>query len=172
MKNIVLIGMPGSGKSTIGLMLSRKLEMKFVDMDEHIERREQKSIKELFSISEECFRDAETRCAEELSKMDNCIISAGGGIIKRKENIDFLKQSSTIVFINRCVEDIVSDIDMSTRPLLKDGIKKVYDLYDERIELYKEYCDIEILNDGSIQETVNKIINNVEKYNKGEKGIS
>ncbi|MDF2616567.1 MAG: aroK [Sedimentibacter sp.] len=146
MRNIVLIGMPGSGKSTIGHMLSSKLEMKFIDMDEHIEKREQKTIKELFAVSEECFRDAETRCAKDLSKLDNCIISAGGGIIKRKENIDFLKLSSTIVFINRCVEDIVSDIDMSTRPLLKDGIKKVYDLYDERIEMYKSYCDIEVVN--------------------------
>lgn len=164
MKNIVLIGMPGSGKSTIGLMLSKKLDMKFVDMDEHIEKREQNTIKELFAVSEECFRDAETRCALEMSNMDNCIIAAGGGIIKRKENIDFLKQSSIIVFLNRSVEDIVSDIDMSTRPLLKDGIKRVYDLYDERIDLYKTCCDIEILNCGCIQETVNKIISEVENF--------
>ncbi|MEA5095354.1 MAG: shikimate kinase [Sedimentibacter saalensis] len=163
MKNIVLIGMPGSGKSTIGLMLSQKLCMKFIDMDEHIEKKEHKTIKELFAISEECFRDAETRCSEEMSKMDSCIISAGGGIIKRKENIDFLKQSSTIVFINRCVEDIVADIDMSTRPLLKDGIKKVYDLYDERIDLYKEYCDIEVSNSGDISEVVQDIIKKVVK---------
>jgi shikimate kinase len=166
MKNIVLIGMPGSGKSTIGHMLSRKLQMKFIDMDEHIEKREQKTIKDLFAVSEECFRDAETRCAKDLSTVDNCIISAGGGIIKRKENIDFLKQSSTIVFINRCVEDIVSDIDMSTRPLLKDGIKKVYDLYDERIEMYKSYCDIEVVNSGEIAEVVKDIIEKVEEYKK------
>lgn len=163
MRNIVLIGMPGSGKSTIGLMLSRKLEMKFIDMDEHIEKREQKSITELFAVSEECFREAETRCAKDLSKMDNSIISAGGGIIKRKENIDFLKKSSTIVFINRSVEDIVSDIDMSTRPLLKDGIKKVNDLYDERIDLYKLYCDIEVVNSGDISEVVKEIIEKAVK---------
>lgn len=166
MSNIVLIGMPGSGKSTIGLMISRKLDMKFVDMDEHIEKREQKTINELFAVSEECFRDAETRCAKDLSKLDNCVISSGGGIIKRKENIDFLKKSSTIVFINRSVEDIVSDIDMSTRPLLKDGIKKVYDLYDERIDLYKLYCDIEVVNSGEISEVVKKLVENVEEYKK------
>jgi shikimate kinase len=166
MKNIVLIGMPGSGKSTIGLMLSRKLQMKFIDMDEHIEKREQKTIKDLFTVSEECFRDAETRCAKDLSTVDNCIISAGGGIIKRKENIDLLKQSSTIVFINRSVEDIVSDIDMSTRPLLKDGIKKVYDLYDERINLYKLYSDIEVVNSGEIAEVVQEVIDNIEEYKK------
>jgi shikimate kinase len=163
MKNIVLIGMPGSGKSTIGLMISNKLEMKFIDMDEHIEKNEHKTIKELFAVSEECFRDAETRCAKDLSKMDNCVISSGGGIIKRKENVDFLKQSSTIVFINRSVEDIVSDIDMSTRPLLKDGIKKVYDLYEERINLYKLYCDIEVVNSGEISEIVQEIIKKVVK---------
>lgn len=171
MTNIVLIGMPGSGKSTIGTMLSRKLGMKYIDMDQHIEKREQKTIKELFAISEDCFRDAETRCAEELSKMDNCILSAGGGIIKRKENIDLLKQSSAVVFVNRPVEDIVTDIDLSTRPLLKEGIKKVYDLYDERIDLYKSYCDIEVVNLGRLSETVKEISEKVEELNKRRQGM-
>lgn len=166
MTNIVLIGMPGSGKSTIGFLLSRKLKMNFIDMDDYIEKREQKTIKELFAVSEECFRDAETKCSEELSKLDNCVIAAGGGIIKRKENISLLKQSSIIIFINRPAKDIASDIDMSTRPLLKDGIKRLYDLYDERIDLYKSYCDVEVDNSREISETVSEIVNKVEEYKK------
>lgn len=171
MTNIVLIGMPGCGKNTIGLMLSKKLDMNYIDMDQHVEKRERKTIKELFAISEDCFRDAETRCAQELSKMDNCILAAGGGIIKRKENIDFLKQSSVVVFINRPVEDIVTDIDLSTRPLLKDGIKRVYDLYDERIDLYKSYCDIEVVNSAELSETVQEIIEKVEELNNRRQGM-
>lgn len=166
MTNIVLIGMPGSGKTTIGFLLSEKLKMKFIDMDDYIEKREKKTIKELFAVSEECFRDAETKCSEELSKLANCVIAAGGGIVKRKENISMLKQSSIIIFINRPVEDIACDIDMSTRPLLKDGIKRLYDLYDERIDLYKSYCDVEVDNSGGISETVSEVIKKVEEYKK------
>ncbi|HOT22727.1 MAG TPA: shikimate kinase, partial [Sedimentibacter sp.] len=62
MKNIVIIGMPGSGKTTVGMMLSKKLNMEFFDMDDNIVSMENKSINEMFEISEEYFRNAETRC--------------------------------------------------------------------------------------------------------------
>jgi len=158
MKNLVLIGMPGSGKSTIGHLLSQQLNMKFIDMDDYIEEMEGKSIKELFGVSEDCFRDAETRCSLALSNMDQIVVAAGGGIIKRKENIDYLKRNSLIIFINRPVENILTDIDYEVRPLLSDGKERLYALYDERIHLYKEYCDLEIGNSGTMQETLNKII--------------
>ena len=123
MKNIVLIGMPGSGKSTIGRLLSQQLNMNFIDMDDYIVKVEERSIKELFAESEDCFRDAETRCSLELSNMSSIVVAAGGGIIKRKENIDNLKKSSVIIFIDRPVEQIIKDIDCSVRPLLAEGEK-------------------------------------------------
>lgn len=161
-KNIVIIGMPGSGKTTIGSLIAEKLRMEFIDMDKNLEKKEKMTIAEMFAVSEEFFRNAETELTKELSKKDSLVISTGGGIIKKKENIDYLKQNSIIVFLNRTVENIVSDIDINSRPLLKQGTN-VYKLYNERIELYKKYCDIEILNDGTIDKTAEKIISTVIK---------
>lgn len=165
MKNIVLIGMPGSGKSTIGRLLSQSLNMKFIDMDDYIVKTEGKSVKELFAVSEDCFRNAETRCSLELSNMNSVVVAAGGGIIKRKENIDYLKKNSIIIFINRPVEQIIKDIDYGARPLLADGKKRLYELYNERISLYKEYSEIEIENFGTIQDTLFKIIDSIKEVN-------
>jgi len=161
-KNIVIIGMPGSGKTTVGKLVSKKLNMNFIDMDEYIEQNEPLSIKEMFAISETCFRDAESKHSLALSKLNHHVIATGGGTIKRKENMMNLKSNSIIIFLNRPVENIVQDIDIHTRPLLADGIERLYQLYNERINLYKEYSDIEILNIGTIYETVKQIIEQVE----------
>jgi shikimate kinase len=157
MKNIVLIGMPGSGKTTVGILLSKKLNMKFVDMDEYIESVENKSIIEMFEISEEYFRNAESKCAKILSRESSLIIAAGGGIIKRKENIIYLKQNSIIIFLNRPPEKIMEDININTRPLLMEGKNKLYKLYQERLHLYKKYCDLEVLNDKTLDDAANEI---------------
>lgn len=132
-------------------------------MDESLVKKEKKTVKEMFAISEEYFRNAETNYAKELSKENSLVISTGGGIIKRKENIDYLKQNSIIVFLNRATENIISDISIKTRPLLKEGVNNVYNLYYERIHLYKKYCDIEILNDTTIEEAVEKIASAVSE---------
>lgn len=160
-KNIVLIGMPGCGKSTIAKIMSQKLGWCAIDMDDYIEANEKKSIKEMFAISESFFRDAETNYTIFAGKLNSHIIATGGGIVKRKENIKNLKQNSIIVFINRPIEDIIMDIDTKTRPLLAGGADDVYKLYNERIHLYKESCDIEILNRGKIEEVADLIIEKV-----------
>jgi shikimate kinase len=158
MKNIVLIGMPGSGKTTVGALLAKKLNMKFVDMDECIESAENKCIIEMFEISEEYFRNAETECAKVLSGESSTVIAAGGGIIKREKNINYLRKNSVIVFLNRPPEIIMEDIDINTRPLLKEGKDRIFALYHERLHLYKKYCDIEIVNDKTLDDAVNKIM--------------
>ncbi len=158
MKNIVIIGMPGSGKTTVGTMLSKKLNMKFVDMDDYIVSMENKSIIEMFEISEEYFRNIESKTAKILGNRTSLIIAAGGGIIKRKENIDYLKQNSIIVFLNRPPENIIEDIDITTRPLLREGRDRVFTLYNERLHLYKKYCNIEVLNDKTLDDAVNEIM--------------
>ena len=149
--------MPGSGKTAVGRLVSKKLNVKFIDMDEFIAQKENKTITDMFAISEEYFRNVETECARELSKENFAVIAAGGGIVKRKKNINYLKQSSIMIFLNRPLKNIISDIDIKRRPLLKNNINAVYKLYNERIHLYKEYCDIEIINDRTKDETANSI---------------
>ena len=128
-KNIVLIGMPGCGKSTIGCLLSEKLSLEFIDVDEYIEKNEEMTISSMFEISEEYFRQIESKYIEKVSKLNSTVISTGGGVVKNKCNMLLLKKSSVIIYINRKIEDIISDIDDSNRPLLKDNKEKLYDLY-------------------------------------------
>ncbi|MBS5308566.1 MULTISPECIES: shikimate kinase [Clostridium] len=158
-KNIILlIGMPGCGKSTIGEELANKINYDFCDMDKYIEEISNSTVKELFNISEEYFRDYETLACKELSNKSKIIISSGGGVIKRKKNIDFFKDKGIIIFIDRPIEDILKDVDTSSRPLLSDGKSKLYNLYSERYNLYNNYCEIKIVNDTTIEETIDKII--------------
>lgn len=138
---VVIIGMPGSGKTTIGKILGRELDLKFYDMDEYIQERTSKSILELFENGEDYFRNIETDMCRELSKEKNVLISTGGGVVKKKENIDALKKDALIIFLDRPVEKILEDVDVSKRPLLKDGKERVINLYNERYELYKKYAD-------------------------------
>lgn len=155
---IVLIGMPGCGKSTIGKLVSRELNLKFFDMDKYIENMTSKTIPELFEKGEEYFRDFETKACQELAKLNNALISSGGGVVKRKENIEILKkQSAYIIFIDRPLEELLNDIDISKRPLLKDGREKLIKLYEERYELYKAAADIIVENNRGLRETVDEV---------------
>ena len=79
------------------------------------------------------------------------VIATGGGVIKRRENIDIYKENGIIIFLDRAPEDIVTDVDVSTRPLLKDGPSKVFDLYRERIDTYRSSADYRMANDESIE---------------------
>lgn len=156
-KNIVLIGMPGCGKTTVGKELAERLKIPFCDMDEYIVTNEGKNIPEIFEKGEEYFRELETKTADRVSAVCPQVISTGGGVVKKPVNIEILKNNGIIFFINRPIEDIANDVDIKTRPLLKDGTEKLYELYKERYSLYKKYCDYEIEN-KSLEECVNKII--------------
>lgn len=160
-RNIVLIGMPGAGKTTIGRMLYERLDLKFVDVDDFIVEESGKTIPELFDVSESHFRNVESEAVKKLSRDNASIIATGGGVIKNKKNIEELKKKGIIVFIDRPLGNIAGDVEISKRPLLKDGVQKLYDLYDERYELYKKYCDFHVINDQGIDSVVEKII---EKY--------
>lgn len=157
-KNVVLIGMPGCGKTTIGKILSEKLGFKFVDVDQFVEENSGKSITELFNEGEEFFRRLEREAVQKLSREKNLVISTGGGVIKNYLNIRELKENGVVIFIDRPVENIAKDVEVSTRPLLKGGVHKLKELFHERYELYKKYCDLHVMNDSDIEETVEKIM--------------
>ena len=156
---ILLIGMPGCGKSTIGKLLAEKLNYDFCDMDKYIEKREGKTIKEIFLLGEDIFRNIESEVCKELNNLKKTVIASGGGIIKRKANINTFKANSTIIFIDRPVENIMKDININNRPLLQEGREKLYKLYNERYNLYNDYCDYKVFNEKSIEDIINNIVN-------------
>ena len=157
-KNIVLIGMPGSGKTTLGKQLASRLGRTFVDADDFVVLLEGKSIADMFAVSEEYFRDAETKAAQELAKRRGLVVACGGGVIKRDVNIKILKRTGVVIFLDRSPDDIVTDVDVASRPLLKDGKQKVYDLYDERIALYRAAADYTIVNDKKAEEILDELV--------------
>ena len=158
-KNIVLIGMSGAGKSTIGMALSYKLKMAFVDMDSYIEKKCNMSVSEIFSqYGEEGFRNLETDTAKCLSEnYKNTIIATGGGVVLRPENMGYLKSTGVVVYINRTVENILSTLNAEKRPLLKSNPEKLYEMRKTRHPLYIKYADICVLNSGEFQECVNNV---------------
>lgn len=158
MKNkIVIIGMPGSGKTTLGKILAEELNIKFFDMDEYIVNKTGKTTIQLFENGEEYFRDIESETCKELSEYNNVLISTGGGVIKRKKNIETLSNEGLIIFLDRPVDNILGDVDVSFRPLLKDGKEKVLRLYEERYALYNEYADEVVKNDNDIRVVLDRI---------------
>ncbi|MBR5614663.1 MAG: shikimate kinase [Clostridia bacterium] len=163
MKNIVLIGMPGCGKSTVGRYLAKALGVDFVDCDSVIEQTEGTEISKIFNEhGEEYFRKLETQALKKLSAAKNSVIATGGGCVERRENFEILKDCGTVIFINRPLEDILGDIDTSKRPLLADGKNRLYRLYERRLPLYLEACDIEIKNILPPQKLAEKIIDEVK----------
>ncbi len=164
---IYLTGMPGSGKTTIGRIIARKLDIEFVDLDRLIERREGKTVSELFEESEEAFRNAESAALEsaafEASRGSGlrAIVATGGGAVLRGRNLLTMKKSGTIVFIDRPLAAIVGDIDRTSRPLLRGSDERIYWLYDERYPIYRSTCDIRVQNEVSAEETARAVISSI-----------
>ena len=120
------------------------------------------TIPQMFEISEDYFRERETICCQEVGQLEGYIISTGGGVIKNSKNIEALRENGMIIYIDRPVEAILNDVEISTRPLLKDGPEKLYDLYHERHELYLQACDFHILNNNSLESVVDHIIQMID----------
>ena len=137
-ENIVLTGMPGSGKSTVGKLLNID-GFSFVDTDEEIEKLCGCTIKELISSKgEKFFRDFETKVIKDVSSKGSQIISTGGGVVLREENVHYLKRNGKLFFINADFERLCPT---DNRPL-SDTKEKLRKLYDERIDIYKFTADV------------------------------
>lgn len=158
MRNIVLIGMPGCGKSTLGRYLAEILERDFIDADPEIEKDAGKTIPELFAVSEDCFREQETKTVKRLAGLQGKVVAMGGGVVLRRENIENLKKNGTIIFLDRSPGDIAGDVDTETRPLLAAGRKRIYDLYAQREALYREAADVTVRNKGTLKETLQRLV--------------
>ena len=148
-ENIVLTGMPSSGKTTVGKYLAGITGKEFIDTDDEIVKKIGMDIPSYFAkYGEKAFRDVESEVIGEISKKNGLIISTGGGAILRKENVRSLKQNGRVYFLNRSLELLTPT---SSRPLSSD-IEALKKRFEERYELYLSSCDVEIKADGTIKE--------------------
>ena len=143
MKNVVLIGMPGCGKTTVGRRLASLTGREFIDIDAEIVKAAGKTIPEIFADDGEAvFRALETQVTGEVCKKSGCIISCGGGVVTRPENRRLLRQNSTVVFIVRDIHSLAT----KGRPLSKTNSAE--DLWNARSPMYKDWSDVKMLNTG------------------------
>ncbi len=157
MNNIYLIGMPGCGKSTIGRILAADLGLIHIDADAYLEQKYNMKISDIFGTKgEDAFRQMETDVISELCRMDGVIISTGGGVVTRSQNKQPMKNSGTLVFIDSTPETLLKNSSLEGRPLLRDK-SKVYDLYNSRIAMYRNFADIIADNNGFIEDTLKTI---------------
>lgn len=159
-QNIVLTGMPSSGKTTVGKMIASMTGREFVDTDEEIVRAEGRAIPEIFATDgEECFRRAEAAAIAEVSKIPGRVIATGGGAVLRRENVDALRQNGKIYFLDRSLENLVATGD---RPLSSDRAA-LEARYRERIGIYNENCDVKIDSNEKFDSAAKQIIEDMKK---------
>ena len=177
--NIVLMGMPGCGKSTLAENLALRLGWQWLDSDQEIEKQEGIGISEIFAqYGEGFFRRLETKCIRcLLQREDPAVISLGGGAVRNfvlSQDGGSTVQNSLIpvslwqncimVYIFRSVEDILHSVDLSDRPLLKDHPEHIAELFAERHPLYEQVSHVRVHNDGTVDEGVDKIWEGLVSY--------
>jgi len=153
MQNIVIIGMPGSGKTTVSTMLAEKLGRKILDTDTIVAEKAGVTIPEIFAAQGEAgFRRLETEATAEVGKLSGNIISTGGGVVTVAENYELLHQNGVIVWIERDTNKLARD----GRPISLSS--DLNELYAARLPLYDRFADIKADNNGDINDTVNAIM--------------
>ena len=162
MKNLVLIGMPGSGKTAVGESAAKRLRVPFIDIDMEIEKQHGK-ITEIFKKGEPFFRDIETEMTKKAAMVSGRVVATGGGVVLRKENMVYLKQNGVVFFLDRPLDDLIAGIAIEDRPLLKQGAERLRDLYAKRYTLYQEYADIVIDGSGQMNDVVETVIKQWEE---------
>ena len=156
--NIILVGMPGSGKTTVGNLLAEMTGRNVIDTDEMITSSQGRTPSEIItSDGEEKFRQIEHEEVKNAGKMSGMIISTGGGVVTRHENFDQLRQNGKIFFIHRSLNKLPTD----DRPLSQKT--KLEEMYRTRLPLYREICDFEVSNDTTPEECAAEIL---KKYGK------
>ena len=168
MKNIVLVGMMGAGKTTVGEFLSAKLNRELKDIDRVIEQEQKKSIIEIFTNDgEEAFRQLESETIEKLSNMSDLIISTGGGALEKANNLSNLQKNGIIIYLKADIEELFKRVKNETqRPLLKeqDPLEVIKKLIKKRKKFYL-MADITIITDNKSPEKITEeIIKAIKNY--------
>jgi len=156
--NIALIGMPGSGKTTIGKILSQKLNRTFIDSDKAFLDEYKVTAGECIeSEGESAFREKEGEIIKTLSKNSGTVIATGGGVVTREGNVKNLRQNSIVVYVKRAIKTLSTN----GRPLSK-GKTAIKDLYKKRKALYQSACDFAVLNDSDLGVVSDRIIKKIK----------
>jgi shikimate kinase len=164
---LTLVGMPGSGKSTVGRQLSRRLNLPFIDSDHEIEQRIGCSIREFFEQQgEAAFRDLEERVIDELTQLPEAVLATGGGAVLRPANRQYLRDRTKVVYLRSTPDDIYRRVRHdSSRPLLqvKDPMARLRELFAERDPLYRETAHF-VIETGrpSVPTLVNMVLMQLE----------
>lgn len=152
MKNLVLIGMPGSGKTKLARLLAQRFALTEVDTDDMVEALAGKSIPALFEeLGEEGFRRLETQAVQKAAALSGAVIATGGGVVLRRENMEALRAGGVVFFRDRRPEAIAGE-DHGGRPLIGGDRDRVFRLYEARIGLYRQYADHIIPHTDTLEE--------------------
>lgn len=163
-KPVFFVGFMGAGKSTVARRLARKVRIPSIDLDTYIERSEGMSTAELFAeFGEDGFRDIEHRVLTQIAQMETCFVSCGGGIVKRKENRNLLKQLGFVIYLKVDVDEAVSRISRPEgRPLL-NSLDDARALNEQRIPLYYEVADVTLNTAGKTSGHVVSLVQRILK---------
>ncbi len=160
LQNIVLIGMPTSGKSTIGRLLADALKMNFVDSDEAITETIGRPIPGFIEEKgEKVFRAVESDVIAEIAQKDGCIVATGGGAVLDEKNVLALKRNGVLVFLDRSLEKLAA---LPDRPLSSDP-ERLKRLYDVRHPIYRQSTDITVDGDGTPEQVAQLVLKALEK---------
>lgn len=165
MENVILIGMPGSGKSTVGVVLAKVLGYGFVDSDLMIQAQEGKRLFEIMEeIGNDGFLQVENRVNSQIV-VDRCVIATGGSVVYGKEAMEHLKKIGTVIYLQIPYEELKHRLgNLRCRGVVLKKGQSLRDLYSERVPLYEKYADITICEAGlGVEETMEKIVNCLEK---------
>ncbi len=159
MKNIILIGMAGCGKTTCGGLLSRQIGWELADTDDLIVKRAGRSIPEIFARDGEAvFRDLELEACRDLSGREELVIACGGGLPVRPEAIRLLKSGGTVFWLNRDPGEIYDTLDRSSRPLAQSGRDAFLELAASREPVYRRWADFVLEGASGPEEFVERIL--------------
>ena len=159
-EHIFLVGMAGCGKTTLGLRLAQALGVPFVDTDQRVSEIMNLSVNDIYAtLGEEFFRNAETAVLAQMADVQPCVISTGEGTVLVQENVAIMKNHGIILFIDRPLDQILSDIKMERRPTLRGGTHEdVIEQYNARIGHYRYAADFRFDNSRGFQPGISGLI--------------
>lgn len=170
-KNLIFIGMPAVGKSTVGVVVAKRLGMQFIDTDLLIQKQENKLLREIIStVGEEGFLKIENQVNRDVD-VENSVISPGGSVIYCEEAMEHFKDIGIIVYLQASYQTIKRRIRNPKKRgvVLREG-QTLRNLYDERIKYFEKYADIVVCEDGCrIEETIDNVLDKVEEYQNSKK---